>query len=143
MDSIREIHEIRMTTHKEEKDGRMKADLIDKVKLQNVLETRLYPLNCSNHPESTLWNIYTGQLLGIKVNANKLVEIGTKQMVSFQKSLPDGFRSTIKKEFVTVKQTGKSGTKNKTIEVYNADHFLKRHVFVAPWSYSVGGSFQV
>ena len=36
LDSIREIHEIRMTTHKEEKDGRMKADLIDKVKLHET-----------------------------------------------------------------------------------------------------------
>ena len=97
LDSIREIHEIRMITHKEEKDGRMKADLIDKVKLQDFLETCLHPLNCSNHPESTLCNIYTGQLSGIKVNVNKSVEIGTKQMVSFQRSLPDGFRSTTKK----------------------------------------------
>ena len=74
LDSIREIHETRVTTHKEEKDGRMKADIIDKVKLQNFLETYLHPLNCSNHPESTLCNIYTGQLSAI----NKLVEIGTK-----------------------------------------------------------------
>ena len=81
-----------MTTHKEEKDGRMKADLIDKVKLQDFLETCLHPLNCSNHPESTLCNIYTGQLSGIKINVNKSVEIARKQMVSFQRSLADGFR---------------------------------------------------
>ena len=132
LDSIREIHEIRMTTHKEEKDGRMKADLIDKVKLQNFLETCLHPLNCSNHPESTLCNIYTGQLSGIKVNVNKSVEIGTKQMVSFQRSLPDGFRSTIKKEVVTMKETGKSGTRNKTIEVYNTEIIFSRVIYLLP-----------
>ena len=89
-DSIREIYEITMKTHKEEKDGRMKADLINEVKLQNFLETCLHPLNCLNHPESTLSNIYTGQLSGIKINVNKSFEIGTKQIVSFQRSLPDG-----------------------------------------------------
>ena len=91
LDSIREIYEIRMTTHKEEKNGRMKADLINEVKLQNFLETCLHPLNYLNHPESTLCNVYTGQLSGTKVNVNKSFEIGTKQMVSFQRSLPDGF----------------------------------------------------
>ena len=130
LDSIREIHEIRMTTHKEERDGRMKADLIDKVKLQNVLETWLHPLNCSNHPESTLCNIYTGQLSGIKVNVNKSVAIGTKQMVSYQGSLPDGFRSTIKKEVVTMKETGKSGTKNKTVEVYNTEIIFSKVMYL-------------
>ena len=106
-----------MTTHKEEKDGWMKADLIDKMKLQNFPETCLHPLNCSNHPESTLCNIYTGQLSGIKVNVNKSVEIGTKQMVSFQRSLPDGFRSTIRKEVVTMKETGKSKNKEQNSRV--------------------------
>ena len=105
LDSIREIHEIRMTTHKEEKDGRMKADLIAKVKLLNFLETCLHALNCSNHPKSIFCNIYTGQLSGIKVNINKSDETGTKQMLSFQRSLPDDFRSTLKKEVVTMKET--------------------------------------
>ena len=50
LDSIREIHEIRMTTDNKEKDGRMKAGLIDKVKLQNFLETCLHPLNCFKPP---------------------------------------------------------------------------------------------
>ena len=105
LDSIRETHEIRMTTHKEEKDGRMKADLIAKVKLLNFLETCLHALNCSNHPKSIFCNIYTGQLSGIKVNFNKSDETGTKQMFSFQRSLPDDFRSTLKKEVVTMKET--------------------------------------
>ena len=121
----------------------MKADLINEVKLQNFLETCLHPLNCLNHPESTLSNIYTGQLSGIKINVNKSFEIGTKQIVSFQRSLPDGVWLTIKKVVVTMKETGKSGTKNKTVEVYNTDYFPKSHAFVVCWSYPDGGSFQV
>ena len=126
LDSIREIHEIRITTHNKEKDGRMKAGLIDKVKLQNFLETWLHPLNFSNHPESTTCNIYTGQLSGI----NKSVEISTKQMVAFQRSLPDGLRSTIKKEVATMRETGKSGTKNKTVEVYNTEIIFSRVMYL-------------
>ena len=130
MDTIREIHEIRITTHKEEKNGRMEADLIDKVKLQNFLETCLHPLNCSNHPERTLCNIHTGHLSGLKINVKKSVEIGTKQMVSFQRSLRDGFRSTIKKETITTTETGKSGRKNKTVEVYNTEIIFSRVMYL-------------
>ena len=54
LDAIRENQECTMTTHKEEKEGRMKAHLTDKVKLQNFLETCLHPLDYSNHPESAL-----------------------------------------------------------------------------------------
>ena len=51
-------------------------------------------------------------------------------MVSFQRSLPDGFRSTIKKEVVTMKETGKSGTKNKTVEVYNTKIIFSRVMYL-------------
>ena len=42
-----------------------------------------------------------------------------------------------------MKETDKSGTKNKTVEVYNTDYFRKSHAFVVCWSYPDGGSFQV
>ena len=58
------------------------------------------------------------------------MEIGTKQMASFQKSLPDGFRSAIKKEVVTMKETGKSGAKNKTAEVYNTEIIFSRVMYL-------------
>ena len=115
-----------MTTHKEEKEGRMKADLTDKIKLRNFLETCLHPLDDQNHPKDAICNIYTGQMADSKVNVNKAFEIGKKQMASFQDSLPDGFRSTIKKEVVTTKETAKSGAKNKTSEVYNTETIFSR-----------------
>ena len=80
LDSIREKDESMMTTHKEEKEGRMKADLTDKIKLRNFLETCLHPLDNQNHPKDALCNIYTGQMADSKVNVNKAVEIGKKQM---------------------------------------------------------------
>ena len=76
LDSIREKDESTITNHKEETVGRMKADEIDKVKLQNYLQTCLHPLQDSNHPKNALCNIYTGQMAGSKVNINKSVEIG-------------------------------------------------------------------
>ena len=93
-----------MTTNKEEKEGRMKADLTDKIKLRKFLKTCLHPLDDQNHLKDALCNIYTGQMADSKVNVNKAVEIGKKQMASFQDSLPDGFRLTIKEEVVTMKK---------------------------------------
>ena len=51
-------------------------------------------------------------------------------MVAFQRSLPDRFRSTIKKEFVSMKETGKSGIKNKTVEVYNTEIIFSRVMYL-------------
>ena len=53
-------------------------------------------------------------------------------MVAFQRSLPDRFRSTIKKEVVTMKGTGKSGIKNKTVEVYNTENIFSRVMYLLP-----------
>ena len=130
LDVLRENQEYTVTTHKEEKEGRMKADLTDKVKLHNFLETCIHPLDSVSHPKSALCNIYTGQLSETKVNVNKSVDIGTKQMVSFQKLLPDGFRSTIKKEVITMKESGKSGAKKNTAEVYNTDIIFSRVMYL-------------
>ena len=106
LDQVREKDENLMTTHKEEKAGRIKADIIDKVKLRNFLKTCLHPLDVSNHPDAVqitkteqqseysgfpkaLCNIYTGQISHSKVNVNDSVEKGKKLMVQFQNSLPD------------------------------------------------------
>ena len=53
-------------------------------------------------------------------------------MVAFQRSLPDRFRSTIKKEFVSMKETGKSGIKTKTVEVYNTEIIFSRVMYLLP-----------
>ena len=119
-----------MTTNKEEKEGRMKADLTDKIKLRKFLKTCLHPLDDQNHLKDALCNIYTGQMADSKVNVNKAVEIGKKQMASFQDSLPDGFRLTIKEEVVTMKETAKSGAKNKTSDVYNTDIIFSRVMYL-------------
>ena len=130
LDSIREKDESTITNHKEETVGRMKADEIDKVKLQNFLQTCLHPLQDSNHPKNALCNIYTGQMAGSKVNVNKSVEIGKKQMASYQASLPDGFQTTITKEVVTMKDATRSSTKNKSAEVYNTEIIFSRVMYL-------------
>ena len=130
MDSIREKDESTITNHKEETVGRMKADEIDKVKLQNFLQTCLHPLQDSNHPKNALCNIYTGQMADSKVNVNKSVEIGKKQMASYQASLPDGFQTTITKEVVTMKDATRSSTKNKSAEVYNTEIIFSRVMYL-------------
>ena len=53
LDSITNKAENTMSTHKEEREGRIMADLyrVDKIKLKNLLETCRHPLDCDNHPQ--------------------------------------------------------------------------------------------
>ena len=144
LDAIRENQECTMITHMEEKEGRMKADLTDKVKLQNFLETCLHPFDCSNHPESALCNILTGQLSGTKVNVNKSVEIGTKQMGFIPEIIARGFSIDNKEGSCYNERNRQVWSKEQNSRcIQDRDDFLKSHVFVVCWSYPDGGSFQV
>ena len=86
----------------------------------------MHPLHNQSHPESVLCNIYTGQTSEQKVNVNKSVEIGQKQLQEFHSSLPDGFRSKIKKEVVTMKVTGEAKKK----KLYNSEIIFSRVMYL-------------
>ena len=101
-----------MTKHKEESTARIKNDQVDRTKLKNFLITCIHPLQGESHTLTSLCSIYTGQIAEKTVNVNKAVEIGKKQMKSFQRSLPEGFWSKMKREVVTMK-TSKQAMKKK------------------------------
>lgn len=46
------------------------------------------------------------------MNVNKAIEIGGMQINSFQNNFPEGFRSKIKKEVVTIKTPSEANIKN-------------------------------
>ena len=92
LDTLRNNDNMDRTKYKEEGDGRIKADQLDRKKLQNTLEKCIYPLSVDTHKNSrTLVNIYTGEEAGEDVSVNKVVEIGQKQMAD----LPQGFRDRL------------------------------------------------
>ena len=129
LDVLRNKNEKIMKTHKEETSGRIKNDQVDQTKLKNFLITCIHPLESKSHTLSSLYNIYTGQIAGKTINVNKAVDIGKEQMKSFQSNLPEGFRSKLKKEVVTMK-TPKE-VKNKTaVEVYNTEIIFSRFLYL-------------
>ena len=124
LDAIRNKAENTMSTKKEEwwLIKLIRSNLKSFLKLATI------------HLIETTIHIYTGQTSEKKVNVNKAVEIGEKQMTSFHSSLPDSFRSTIKKEVVTMKTSGKAAeTKKAARGIQHRDNILKRHVFAICW----------
>ena len=109
LDTLTNSDNVHRTKHKEEGDGRIKADQLDRKKLQNTLEKCIHPLSVDTHKNSrTLVNIYTGEEAGEDVNVNKAVEIGQKQMVEFSTSVPQGFRKTLSTKLVTMAKSKKT-----------------------------------
>lgn len=72
-----------MTTPKENK-VRAKNDQVDKNKSKNVLITCIHTLQNKSYTLFSLCNIYTGQIADKTVNVNTPVEIGRRQMTSFE-----------------------------------------------------------
>ena len=97
------------TKHKEEGDGRIKADQIDRKKLQNNLEKSIHPVQVDTHKNwNILVNIYTGEEVGEDVNVNKAVEIGQRQMKEFCSSLPQWSRERLSNKVITMAESKKT-----------------------------------
>ena len=52
-------------------------------------------------------NIFSEEEARSDVNVNNSLEIGAKEIIRFQKSLPDGFKTTLKIQIVTMSSTKK------------------------------------
>ena len=114
-------------THKEEGIGRIKSDENDRSKIENSLEKCIHPLETDNHGSNALVNIYTGEESNDLVNVDKAVEIGEKQMNTFQDSLPGSFRTPLSNQVVLMTSSKDKKTKLKLQKAeYNADLLLSR-----------------
>ena len=109
LDNLRSSDSKDRTKHNEEGYGRIKADQIDRKKLQDNLEKCIHPLQVDTHKNwNTLVNIYTGEEVGEDVNVNKAVEIGQKQMKEFCSSLPQGFRERLSTKVKSMAESKKT-----------------------------------
>ena len=114
-------------TYKEEAIGRIKSDENDRSKIENSLEKCIHPLETDNHGSNALVNIYTGEESNDLVNVDKAVEIGEKQMNTFQDSLPGSFRTPLSNQVVLMTSSKDKKTKLKLQKAeYNADLLLSR-----------------
>ena len=65
LDTLTNSDNVDRTKHKQEGDGRIKVDKLDRKKLQNTLEKCIHTLSVETHKHSrTLVNIYTDEEAG-------------------------------------------------------------------------------
>jgi len=99
--------ETEVTTHKEEKPSRMRADEQDRLKIREKLQMSIDPLEASDHPDAVV-NVVSGLISPANINVQNAVVIGNKQKQSFEKSLPSGFYGPISKQVVTMNAAKRS-----------------------------------
>jgi len=88
--------------HKEEADGRIKADRADRLSLRNTLDVHINPLHDVSHPDGALIKIVTDQIAHPDVNADDAVSIGKQAMRDFRDSWPESFYAPLGKLVVTM-----------------------------------------
>ena len=115
--------------HKEEGPGRISSDREDKLKLRSALKQCIHPLAIEEHSNNILVNIYTGEEADKDVNVNKSVEIGLKELKSFQESLPEGFRKTLSMKVITMRSK-KNGKEKDSTEKINSDLIFSRVLYL-------------
>ena len=91
-----------VTSHKEERTARIRADATDRERIREMLQSCIDPLDPTDHPRSRVVNIVTGRIGPDEVNAPKAVEIGTSQMHHYEESWPTGFNATLSNKVVTM-----------------------------------------
>ena len=90
------------THHKEEREGRIKADQTDRLSLRNTLEACINPLDDVSHPDGALINIVTGQIADPEVNADDAVSLGQRAMRDFKGGWPGYFYDPLSKLIVSM-----------------------------------------
>ena len=88
-------------THKEESLSRIKRDGYDRESLRKTLLSSISPMAPDTHGTEALLNIHSGQEAQPNVNVDRAFDIGTAQLVHFEKSWPEGFYNSLSKEVVT------------------------------------------
>lgn len=109
--------ETEVTSHKEEKPSRIRADQQDRLKIREKLQLSIDPMNSSDHPNAVV-NVVTGLIAPSAVNVEEAVAIGKAQMATFENALPAGFYAPISKQVVTMK-AGKKSVKVGDKDVYD------------------------
>ena len=87
--------------HKEETKARIEKDKKDRESIRQKLKDCIHPLDSSVHP-GELVNVSSGRLSSEKVNVHMTMELSLKQANEFQKSLPEGFWSSITRQIKTM-----------------------------------------
>jgi len=103
-----------VTTHKEERQSRIKEDAADRAKIQERLSTSIDILDTSKHPETGLVNVYSGRVIddpAVNLNVHEAVKIGTEEKKAFEDEWPASFHRKLKKKVKNIASVVKSNVK--------------------------------
>ena len=118
LSELRNKEDPKIIFNKEEGNAKIMNNEVDRRKLRDFLSSCMHPLDTISHNPAEK-----------KINVNKSVEIGRKQLKQFQQNFPEGFRSTISKSVITMKE-GKKSNKKKDVEVYNTEIIFSRVMYL-------------
>ena len=90
------------TRHKEEAEGRIKTDHVDRQSLCDILDVCIDTLEYASHPDGAPMNIVTGQLAHPDVNADNAVSLGHRAMENVKGGWSDLFYCPAGKLVVTM-----------------------------------------
>ena len=94
------------THHKDESKARIQADVSDKRKLRERLDTCIDPIYPTGH-SPTLFNIVSGKLDAESANVQNSLQIGKDCVQAYENKLPQGFYDKISSPVVTMDTTRK------------------------------------
>ena len=81
-----------VTSHKEERHTRIKADAADRMKIHEAVSTCIDVFESDKHPVNGLVDIFSGRVVDdAAVNVHNSVEIGTRQWLDYERQWPAGF----------------------------------------------------
>ena len=112
MDHMKEMEEEQSASkvqlyHKEEGNARVIADAKDRAGLRQKLDGCLHPLDTHEHPSDDIVNITGGKIAPPTDNVDNAIQIDETMLEGFEKTLPEGFYSSISKKVKTMAITSK------------------------------------
>ena len=91
----------------------------------------IHPLKAENSKNIPV-NRYSGEKARSDVNVNNSLEIWVKEMIGFQDSLPDGFKTTLKTQIVTMTEPKKKShyAEDPVVINYNTDLIMSKVLYL-------------
>ena len=122
-----------VTSHKEERQTRIKADAADRMRIREAISTCIDIFENDKHPVKGLVDIFTGRVVDeATVNVHNSLQIGTSQWLEYERQWPAGFHKKLTKKVKTMVAATKQTTKlGKTCTLWILNSFM--HVSLELW----------
>jgi hypothetical protein len=101
-----------VTSHKEERHTRIKADTADRMKIREAVSTCIDVFESGEHPVVGIVDIFSGRVVDdAALNVHNSLQIGTSQWLEYEGQWPAGFHKRLTKRVKTMAAATKPTTK--------------------------------